>query len=220
MKVFISSDMEGAAGVVDWSQCREPGPAYELGCALLADEVNAAIEGALAGGATEILVNDSHGAMANMRPGSLAGDAGYLSGRHKPLYMTEGLDPTFDVAFFVAYHGSMGSSGTLSHTYNPRAVYAARLNGVETGESGINALVTMAHAVRRAAAGDLSPATVDLPARLEVDWLTADMAEMATWVRGIERCGGRTTAIVGDEAIEVYRRFVASIAITRSIVEL
>jgi len=66
VKVFISSDMEGTAGIVDWQQVIGPGPAYERGRALLLGEVNAAIEGAIDGGADEIVVNDSHWTMQNL----------------------------------------------------------------------------------------------------------------------------------------------------------
>lgn len=248
MKVFISCDMEGVAGIVDWDQCRPGGAAYAEGRELLLGEVNAAITGAVEAGATEILVNDSHGLMANLNPSQLAGGARYLSGRHKPLYMMQGLDATFDAAFFVGYHGSMSSNGILSHTYNPRAVGAVRLNGSGAGESAINALVARhyrvpvtlitgdqvaieesrpflpqvgevvvkesvtrfaaeslhpdracdlireaaAQAMRRVGDGEVPVADISLPARLEVDWLTADMAEMATWLRGVERAGPRT----------------------------
>jgi D-amino peptidase len=275
MRVFLSTDMEGTAGIVDWAQCRGPGAEYEKGRSLLLDEVNAAIEGALAGGAGEVLVNDSHGHMANLPPDRLARGARYLSGRHKPLYMMEGLDASFGAVGLVSYHGSMGSNGVLSHTYNPRAVHEVRLNGTPVGEAGVNALVAQAvgvpvafvtgdqvtiaeteqvlpgvegvvvkesftrfaaeslhpaaaceairegarRAVVRAASGELAPPVIDLPACLEVDWLTADMAEMATWIGGIERLGGRTVRIAGDEPLAVYRGFVAAVAITRSIVE-
>jgi D-amino peptidase len=276
MKVFISSDLEGAAGVVDWSQCRPSGgQAYESACRLLLGEVNAALEGAHAGGATEALVNDSHGAMANLPPDELATDATYLSGAHKPHYMMEGLDPTFGAALFIAYHGSIESHGALSHTYNPRAVHAARLNGEPTGEAGINALVAVAHgvpvalisgdqiateealrvspkaevvnvkrsitrfaaesthpagarrmisegarrAVERSLAGEIPPPALSSPFVLEIDWLTADMAELASAVRGVERTAGRTTTVAGDDPLACYRCFVAAIAITRSIVE-
>ncbi|GAB2724404.1 hypothetical protein GCM10010442_52090 [Kitasatospora kifunensis] len=148
MKIFVSSDMEGVAGVVDWDQCRPSGSQYGYFRELLLQEVNAAIEGAVAGGASRILVNDSHSAMANLRPDALAGRARYLSGRHKPLYMMQGLDASYDGVFFVAYHGSMsGPASTLSHTYNPRAIAEVRLNGTPTGESGINALVALGHGV-------------------------------------------------------------------------
>jgi D-amino peptidase len=151
LKIFISSDMEGTAGVVDWDQCRPGQHDYEYYRDLLQAEVNASIEGALAaagGGPHEFLVNDSHGRMANLRSAQLAGTASYLSGRHKPMYMMQGLDDSFDAIFFVSYHGSMtGTPATLSHTYNPLAIAQVRLNGVVTGESGINALVAAGHGV-------------------------------------------------------------------------
>src|SRR5205823_7885930 len=77
MKVFLSSDMEGTAGVVDWAQCVGDGPEAAAGRRLLLAEVNAAIEGALAAGATEIVVNDSHSTMRNLPAGALAGEASY-----------------------------------------------------------------------------------------------------------------------------------------------
>jgi D-amino peptidase len=143
MKIWISFDMEGVAGIVDWDQCRPSGGArYEIGCQLMLDEVNAAIEGAVAGGATEIVLNDSHGTMANLDPRRIAGGASYISGRHKPRYMMEGLDGSFAGAFLVGYHGSIsGRPSTLSHTYIPEVFSAARVNGQLVGESGINALV-------------------------------------------------------------------------------
>ena len=145
MKVFISFDMEGVAGIVDWSQCIPPGRPYEEGRRLLLGEVNAAIDGALAAGATEIVCNDSHGAMNNLDPELLHGQATYVSGRHKPLYMMQGLEAGADVVFMVGYHGSIsGESSILSHTYNPSVISHVTLNGVRVGESGINALVALA----------------------------------------------------------------------------
>jgi D-amino peptidase len=275
MKLFISCDMEGVAGIVDWEQCRPAGTAYAEGRDLLLGEVNAAIDGAVEGGATSILVNDSHGLMANLCPSDLSGEARYLSGRHKPLYMMQGLDPTFDAVFFVGYHGSMGSNGVLSHTYNPRAVSGVRLNGIVAGESALNALVALHHAVpvalltgdqvaaeearpffpgvseavvkeavtrfaadsfhpagarrlihetarralERVNAGNRSLPAITIPTRLEVDWLTADMAELAIWLRGFERSGPRSTEAVDDDPLRLYRTFVAAVALTRSIVE-
>jgi D-amino peptidase len=148
MKVFVSTDMEGTAGVVDWAQCLPGEPEYDVYRRLLLAEVNAAIDGALDAGATEFLVNDSHSSMRNLFPDQLHGRASYLSGRHKPMYMMQGLDESFDAAFFVSYHGSMGASeATLSHTYNPSAIAEVLLNGVVAGESGINGLVALAHGV-------------------------------------------------------------------------
>lgn len=147
MKVFLSSDMEGTTGVVDWAQVVGPSTEYEYYRGLLQAEVNAAIDGALAAGATEFLVNDSHSSMQNLRPDQLHGLASYLSGKHKPMYMVQGLDASFDAVFFISYHGSMSSSAVLSHTYNPRAIADVTLNGTVVGESGINALVAQAYGV-------------------------------------------------------------------------
>ena len=81
-------------------------------------ETNAAIRGAAAAGADEIVVNDSHSTMRNLNPADLEHDARYISGRHKPDYMMQGLDGSFAVIFFVGYHGSIsGQPSTLSHTY-------------------------------------------------------------------------------------------------------
>nr|MBA3378792.1 M55 family metallopeptidase [Chloroflexia bacterium] len=144
MKVLISADMEGTTGVSSWVHVTPPEGAggepssqteYERARLRMTREVNAAIEGAMSAGATEVLVNDSHSSMQNLRPDELAGSARYLSGRHKPMYMMQGLDSTFDAVFFVSYHGSMGSeASTLSHTYNPRAISRVLLNGTEVGE--------------------------------------------------------------------------------------
>lgn len=110
---------------------------YERGRALLLGEVNAAIEGALAAGATEVVVNDAHWTMHNLDPADLAGGASLISGKQKPLYMMEGLDDSFDVVFLVAYHGSIGAErAVLSHTFNPSAISEARLNGVVTARAG------------------------------------------------------------------------------------
>jgi D-amino peptidase len=148
VKVFISSDMEGTAGVVDWDQCIAGGSQYDYYTELLTAEINAAIEGAQAAGATEFLVNDSHSKMMNLKPDALAGRAGYLSGRYKPMYMMQGLDASFDAVFFVSYHGSMNSRGSvLSHTYYPAAFAEVTVNGEVAGEAGINALVAAAYQV-------------------------------------------------------------------------
>jgi D-aminopeptidase len=70
--------------------------------------------------------------MYNLRPGEVHHHASYLSGRHKPLYMMEGLDATFDAAFMVAYHGAIGAEhAILSHTYN-RSLPAAASRPVKT----------------------------------------------------------------------------------------
>jgi D-amino peptidase len=273
MKVFLSTDMEGTAGVVDWEQCVGPGPEAAAGRKLLLGEVNAAIEGALEGGATEIVVNDSHSTMRNLPPAELAGGASYISGSHKPMYMMQGLDDSFDAVFFISYHGSVGAPAGLSHTYNPRAVMEARLDGVVTGEAGINALVAAHYGVpvvlvtgdrvacaetaalipgvhsavvkesvsrlaahslhpdracdliretaRKAVDGAASAAPPPLgSATLEISVRTTDIAEAATWVRGVERTGDRELRFAGDSPLDVYRSFCSAILLTRTVAEV
>jgi D-amino peptidase len=139
--------MEGTAGVVDWAQCVGDGREAVAGRRLLLAEVNAAIEGAVAGGATEVVVNDSHSTMRNLPAYEIAAGASYISGSHKPMYMMQGLDATYDAVLLVSYHGSIGAPAGLSHTYNPNAVSEVRLGGVVTGEAGINALVAAHYGV-------------------------------------------------------------------------
>jgi D-amino peptidase len=271
VKVFVSVDMEGVAGIVDWAQCLAGGDDYRLGRDLLVGEVNAAIEGALAAGATEILVNDAHSMMRNLPPEALAGRAAYLSGRFKPLYMMEGLDASFQAAVFLGYHAEIGTPGVLSHTYNPRAIAGVRLGGTVTGEAGLNALVAQHYGVpvavitgdqyvgpeaapfcpgitaipvkesisryaarhqhptvarelirdgvRAALAGPLTPPDIPLPATVEVRFTSPDMAEQATWVRGVSRLDPVTVSITDDDPLRLHRTFITLVYLTRSLVD-
>jgi D-amino peptidase len=148
MKLFLSTDFEGTSGIVAWEQILEGNAEYAQGRLLLTNEVNAVIAGAQEAGADEFVVNDAHSFMRNLHPQDLQGEATLISGRHKPLYMMEGLDSSFDGALFVSYHGSLGAErAILSHTYNPRAIWEARINGEIVGEAGINALVAAHYGV-------------------------------------------------------------------------
>ena len=70
MKVLISTDIEGVAGVFHHEQVRAGNPEYERARLLMTHEANAAIAGAFDAGATEVLVNDSHGSFRNMTSSS------------------------------------------------------------------------------------------------------------------------------------------------------
>ncbi len=87
MKLFLSTDFEGTSGIVAWEQIIEGNAEYEQGRRLLTNEVNAVITGAMDGGATEFVVNDSHHYMRNLHPQDLVGRATLITGKHKPLYM-------------------------------------------------------------------------------------------------------------------------------------
>lgn len=140
--VFISADIEGVAGVAGWNQIMPGSEDYAMGRALMAGEVNAAIAGALSGGAGRVVVNDSHARMTNLMPDAIDARARLVTGHYKPMYMLQGLDSSFGAAFFLGYHGAIGEpEAILSHTYNPRAIWEAKVDGRAVGEIGINALV-------------------------------------------------------------------------------
>jgi D-amino peptidase len=141
LKIYISADMEGVGGIVHSDQTDSAHPEYQRGRKLMTAEVNAAVEGALKGGATEVLVNDSHGGMRNLLIEDLNPEAILLSGATKQFSMMAGIDRTFDAVFFTGYHARAGSSfANLDHTWNgPTIVQGICLNGVEVGEYGLNA---------------------------------------------------------------------------------
>jgi D-amino peptidase len=142
VNVYISSDMEGVAGVCAWQQvdARTPHPEYAIYRRYYTDEVSNAIEGARAAGATGVLVNDSHGTMRNLLLDELPSDVRVLFGNRKPFSMVQDADAGFGGAFFVGYHGGAGDAdAVLAHTYTPSVIYEARLNGVPCSEATINA---------------------------------------------------------------------------------
>jgi len=140
VKIYMSVDIEGCAGVVDREQGNMAGGAeYALGRRLMTEETNAAIEGALEAGATEIVVNDSHGQMRNIIPTELHPTATLIQGRVKHAFMTEGLDATFDAVFLVGYHAAAGvRDGVLNHAFHP---YELRYNGVVWSETSLTASI-------------------------------------------------------------------------------
>ena len=138
MNVFIAVDIEGISGVVDRDHTVRGQTEYERFRRLMTAETNAAIEGALAGGARNVLVNDGHGSMTNLLIEELNSKAELVSGGRKPLAQMQGIDPGFDMAFLVGFHARQGTlSGTLAHTVSGRVVRRVRLNGQEVGEIGL-----------------------------------------------------------------------------------
>jgi D-amino peptidase len=142
VKVYISVDMEGVAGVSHPKPTSRGDSGYPDAVGLMVGEANAAIEGAFDGGATEVVVNDSHGGMYNLRPADLDPRARVIQGQ-KAWSMVEGAGPErgVDVALFVGYHARAGHPrGTIAHTYTGRPT-VSRLNGHLVGETGLNAMV-------------------------------------------------------------------------------
>lgn len=143
LKVFISVDMEGIAGVVASEDCSRSGKDYDYFRKIMTHETNAAIEGALAAGAGEIWVRDSHGSARNILPGLLNKNAKLLrdwSGG--PMLMMEAIDESFDAVIFVGYHAKAGTPNAIrDHTMSSRSVRDVSINGISMPEAGINALI-------------------------------------------------------------------------------
>jgi D-amino peptidase len=143
LKVFISVDMEGVTAVIDSEETGSSGADYRYFRTLMTKEANAAIEGALEAGATDIVVRDSHGSGRNLIPEDLHPAARLLrdwSGG--PFSMMEGLDNTFDAVVFVGYHAKAGTrDATLDHTMSSMSIHDLRVNGVSLPESGWNGLI-------------------------------------------------------------------------------
>lgn len=135
MKIFISADIEGVAGVVTPQQGQPGNPEYERARRLMTEEVNAAIAGAFDGGASAVVVSDSHGPMVNLIAEELDPRAELASGRPKPMGMAAGLDQSFDRVFFTGYHAGAGRFGVLSHTVSGFAFQALRANGIDCAEA-------------------------------------------------------------------------------------
>jgi D-amino peptidase len=145
MKVLISADMEGTTGVTGWKDVEPGEPAFERFRKLLTADVNAAIGGAFAGGATDVVVNEAHDGMRNILIEELDPRAEMITGYYKPLVMMEGVDDA-DMVFFTGYHARAGEPGVLAHTMtsdyvtvelNDEPCSEARLNAALAGERGI-----------------------------------------------------------------------------------
>ncbi len=142
LKVFISVDMEGLAGVVTSGDVSSNGPDYPHFRAIMAAETNAAIDGAFRAGATSVLVRDSHGSKENLLPNDVDPRARLLRGVSSgPKNMMEGIDSTFDAVVFIGYHAKAGTpNAILEHTSTGNVVDFS-INGVSLPEGGYNALV-------------------------------------------------------------------------------
>lgn len=142
LKVFISVDMEGIAGLVTSAETGQSGPDYGYFRRIMSLEANAAVEGAFAAGATEVVVRDSHGSARNILPDLLDPRARLIrdwSGG--PKGMMEGVDETFDAVVFIGYHARAGTpDAIIDHTSSGNVVDFA-INGQSLPEAGYNALM-------------------------------------------------------------------------------
>lgn len=140
-KVYISVDMEGISGVNSDNQTSAAGAEYGRARRLMVEDANAAIRGAFDGGATDVVVNDSHGSQRNILPEDLDPCARLISHSFKRHGMMEGLDSTYNAVFFVGYHAKAGAPrGGFAHT-GSGVLHDLQINGQRVGEGGMNAFM-------------------------------------------------------------------------------
>ncbi len=146
MRVLVSADMEGATGVT-WTADVVPGTEqWQRMRLLFSGDVNACVAGLVAGGATEVLVNEAHSSQRNLLLEHLDERAVMLTGRHKPLSMMQGIEDT-DAVVFLGYHTGAGARGVLSHTYLENSITGVWLDGVHASEGRLNAALAAEHGV-------------------------------------------------------------------------
>ncbi|HJQ49679.1 MAG TPA: M55 family metallopeptidase [Gaiellaceae bacterium] len=144
MRVHVISDMEGVAGIVKWQQVSGGEKLYDEGRVLYTEEINAAVRGAKAAGANEVVVMDCHGAggaydFNSLVPELLDPDCEYVVQQEWTEY-TGFLESGCDAALFIGMHAMAGAAdGVLSHTVSGQAWQNLRFNGTLVGETGINA---------------------------------------------------------------------------------
>lgn len=142
MRIFISADLEGIAGVAGSGQLTESSADIARIRRLLTAEVNAAIDGAYRGGATGALVNDGHGHGANILADELDPRARLMIGFNQPLSQMGGIDASFGAVFFIGHHAMEGTqAGVYNHTFFGRLVNRLLMNGRPTGEMGVNGAI-------------------------------------------------------------------------------
>jgi len=134
LRIYIVTDLEGASGVYQFAQTREPGNSlgekakeYQMG------DIAAEVRGLRAAGATDIVVLDGHGSQAFI-PHLMEPGAKYITGKPRPGPLTD-LDGSFAGMIQLGAHAMMGTSdGVLCHTQSSRTEHRYWYNGVESGE--------------------------------------------------------------------------------------
>ncbi|MGV9785485.1 M55 family metallopeptidase [Streptomyces sp. NPDC003435] len=201
MRIYISADMEGVTGLVDADDVQPGGRDYERGRVMMAEDVNAAVRGAVSAGATDITVNDAHGPMRNILPESLHPAARLIRGKPKQMLMLEGLAAEHDAVICVGYHSRAGALGVLSHSFMGHEIEDMWLDGRPVGEIGL------AHATAAALGVPVAVLTGDDSA---CDEMTAWDASVATVP--VKYARDRFTAELrpADEAREAIEEAVAT----------
>lgn len=140
MKILIAADMEGITGVVNWNHVTPGHYEYPRFRRLMTDDVNAAIAGAFAGGADEVVVADGHWYGTNILIEELDARAVMNSSNSAPHSMLQGISKDIDGMMYIGYHARHGTQNAIcDHTYSDKTIHHLWINDVLTGEYGLNA---------------------------------------------------------------------------------
>ncbi len=141
MKLYISADIEGIAGIAHWDEARQDRPDYAEFRERMTAHVAAACEGAVEGGATDIRVKDAHGSGRNVFAERLPECTRVIRGwSGHPLMMVQEIDESFDALAMVGYHARAGSDGNpLAHTMSSSKIALMSLNGEPISEFRLHA---------------------------------------------------------------------------------
>lgn len=201
MRVLVSVDMEGIAGVVHGEDISPGHSEYERNRELITAEANAAVRGVHAYAAdAEVLVTEAHAEFRNLLPEMLDRRASLLRGSPKPDGMMAGLGPDIDAVLFIGYHGKAGTArSVLAHTTSGSVIADVRCNGRSLGELGLNTALAAHHGVPAVlVSGD--------------DTVAAEAAEVAPGMRAVvvKRALGARAAVLmhPEEAAERIEREV------------
>jgi D-amino peptidase len=131
MKIYLSADIEGVTGITDWAEANLAEADNAEFRERMTAEVAAACEGAVAAGASEILVKDAHWTGRNLFAERLPRQARLWRGwSGHPYSMVQGLDRTFTAALFIGWHSGGSSGGNpLAHTLRSSTLMGIRVNG-------------------------------------------------------------------------------------------
>lgn len=141
MKILISADIEGVAGVVAPEQVRPGNSEYEKARHWMIKEANAAIAGAFDAGATEVFVNDSHAMFRNLIASDIDKRATLITGKPRLYGMMSGLEFNVDGVALIGHHSRAQGQGVLAHTINSFAFARININGLDVGEPSLYGLL-------------------------------------------------------------------------------
>ena len=221
MRVLISVDIEGIAGVVHPEQTRTGNPEYERARRQMTAEANAAAVGAFDGGAAAVIVNDSHGDFRNLIHEALDPRVELLLGKPRDLGMMTGVDQDCACAFLVGWHAKARTAGVLAHTINSFAFSRVSVNGAEVGEADLYGAVAAEFSVPVALlTGDdrfIEETAPAFPGAVAVTVKRAHGNRVATSLSPVAACeairNGARDAAVKCASIKLRRQTPASVAV-------